>query len=77
MHSLGVALRGYLQDLPSPVVPVSVHGDILHVLQGKGFPWPRLGMGGGVGRTRLGYQNKSCAYGIWHVALAADSAPTL
>ncbi|KAM7081576.1 LOW QUALITY PROTEIN: phosphatidylinositol 3-kinase regulatory subunit beta [Ciconia maguari] len=33
VHSLGEALRGYLQDLPSPVVPVSVHGDILHVLQ--------------------------------------------
>lgn len=38
VHSLGEALRGYLQDLPSPVVPVSVHGDILRVLQGKGFP---------------------------------------
>ncbi|NWW44397.1 P85B kinase, partial [Pedionomus torquatus] len=33
VHSLGEALRGYLQDLPSPVVPVSVHGDILRVLQ--------------------------------------------
>lgn len=55
VHSLGEALRGYLQDLPSPVVPVSVHGDILRVLQGKGLPWPRLGMGGWAGRTRLGY----------------------
>ncbi|XP_027766684.1 phosphatidylinositol 3-kinase regulatory subunit alpha-like [Empidonax traillii] len=33
MHSLGEALRGYLQDLPSPAVPVSVHGDILRILQ--------------------------------------------
>ncbi|NWX47886.1 P85B kinase, partial [Steatornis caripensis] len=33
VHSLGEALRGYLQDLPSPVVPVSTHGDILRVLQ--------------------------------------------
>ncbi|KFV67816.1 Phosphatidylinositol 3-kinase regulatory subunit beta, partial [Dryobates pubescens] len=33
VHSLGEALRGYLQDLPSPVVPVSVHGDVLRVLQ--------------------------------------------
>ncbi|KAM6369167.1 LOW QUALITY PROTEIN: phosphatidylinositol 3-kinase regulatory subunit beta [Pluvialis apricaria] len=33
VHSLGEALRGYLQDLPSPVVPLSVHGDILHILQ--------------------------------------------
>ncbi|NWX60901.1 P85B kinase, partial [Promerops cafer] len=33
VHSLGEALRGYLQDLPSPVVPVSVHGDILRILQ--------------------------------------------
>ncbi|NXC46214.1 P85B kinase, partial [Penelope pileata] len=33
VHSLGEALRGYLQDLPSPVVPVAVHGDILRVLQ--------------------------------------------
>lgn len=55
MHSLGEALRGYLQDLPSPVVPVSVHGDILRVLQGKGLPWPCLGTGGGAGRMRLGY----------------------
>lgn len=39
VHSLGEALRGYLQDLPSPVVPVSVHGDILRILQGKGLPW--------------------------------------
>lgn len=38
VHSLSEALRGYLQDLPSPVVPVSVHGDILRILQGKGFP---------------------------------------
>uniref|UniRef100_A0A8B9Z0E6 Phosphatidylinositol 3-kinase regulatory subunit beta n=1 Tax=Buteo japonicus TaxID=224669 RepID=A0A8B9Z0E6_9AVES len=33
VHSLGEALRGYLQDLPSPVVPVSVHGDILQIPQ--------------------------------------------
>ncbi|KAM9254850.1 phosphatidylinositol 3-kinase regulatory subunit beta [Cariama cristata] len=33
VHSLGEALRGYLQDLPSPVVPASVHGEILRVLQ--------------------------------------------
>ncbi|KAK2542169.1 hypothetical protein Q9233_000261 [Columba guinea] len=33
VHSLGEALRGYLQDLPSPMVPVAVHGDILRVLQ--------------------------------------------
>lgn len=39
VHSLGEALRGYLQDLPSPVVPVSVHGDILRILQGKSLPW--------------------------------------
>ncbi|NXS14966.1 P85B kinase, partial [Neodrepanis coruscans] len=38
VHSLGEALRGYLQDLPSPVVPVSVHGDILRILQE--FPQP-------------------------------------
>ncbi|NXM71223.1 P85B kinase, partial [Serilophus lunatus] len=38
VHSLGEALRGYLQDLPSPLVPVSVHGDILRTLQE--FPQP-------------------------------------
>ncbi|NXX75276.1 P85B kinase, partial [Urocolius indicus] len=38
VHSLGEALRGYLQDLPSPVVPVSVHGDILRVLQETSQP---------------------------------------
>lgn len=47
MHSLGEALRGYLQDLPSPVVPVSVHGDILRVLQGKGLPGHAWERGGG------------------------------
>lgn len=36
MHSLGEALRGFLQDLPAPVVPASVHGEILCILQGKG-----------------------------------------
>lgn len=36
MHSLGEALRGFLQDLPAPVVPASVHGEILSILQGKG-----------------------------------------
>lgn len=43
VHSLGEALRGYLQDLPSPVVPVSVHGDILRILQGKGLWAARWG----------------------------------
>lgn len=43
VHSLGEALRGYLQDLPSPMVPVAVHGDILRVLQGKSFRNRRLG----------------------------------
>ncbi|XP_019393904.1 PREDICTED: phosphatidylinositol 3-kinase regulatory subunit beta [Crocodylus porosus] len=33
VRSLGEALRSYLQDLPAPVVPACVHGDILHVLQ--------------------------------------------
>uniref|UniRef100_A0A8C3RSR7 Phosphatidylinositol 3-kinase regulatory subunit beta n=2 Tax=Chelydra serpentina TaxID=8475 RepID=A0A8C3RSR7_CHESE len=32
-HSLGEALRGFLQDLPAPVVPASVHGEILRILQ--------------------------------------------
>ncbi|NXC22090.1 P85B kinase, partial [Corythaeola cristata] len=54
VHSLGEALRGFLQDLPSPVVPVSVHGDVLRVLQGEGFPWLRSGTGGWAGRTRGG-----------------------
>lgn len=54
VHSLGEALRGYLQDLPSPVVPVSVHGDILRILQGKGL-LAALGMGAWVGWTHLGY----------------------
>lgn len=47
VHSLGEALRGYLQDLPSPVVPVAVHGDILRVLQGKGLPGHALERGHG------------------------------
>lgn len=55
VHSLGEALRGYLQDLPSPVVPVSVHGDILRILQGKGFPCLCSGAGGWAARTRLWY----------------------
>uniref|UniRef100_A0A8C8S4R6 Phosphatidylinositol 3-kinase regulatory subunit beta n=1 Tax=Pelusios castaneus TaxID=367368 RepID=A0A8C8S4R6_9SAUR len=33
VHSLGEALRGFLQDLPAPVVPVSVQGEILRILQ--------------------------------------------
>ncbi|XP_037741815.1 phosphatidylinositol 3-kinase regulatory subunit beta isoform X1 [Chelonia mydas] len=33
VHSLGEALRGFLQDLPAPVVPASVHGEILSILQ--------------------------------------------
>lgn len=33
--SLGEALKGYLQDLPTPVVPACVHGEILRVLQGE------------------------------------------
>lgn len=33
--SLGEALKGYLQDLPTPVVPACVYGEILRVLQGK------------------------------------------
>ncbi|XP_053869461.1 phosphatidylinositol 3-kinase regulatory subunit beta isoform X1 [Malaclemys terrapin pileata] len=33
VHSLGEALRGFLQDLPAPVVPALVHGEILRILQ--------------------------------------------
>ncbi|XP_074834283.1 phosphatidylinositol 3-kinase regulatory subunit beta isoform X3 [Carettochelys insculpta] len=33
VHALGEALRGFLQDLPAPVVPASVHGEILRILQ--------------------------------------------
>lgn len=33
VHSLGEALRGFLQDLPAPVVPAPVHGEILRILQ--------------------------------------------
>ncbi|KAL7992854.1 hypothetical protein Chor_017110 [Crotalus horridus] len=33
VHSLGEALKGYLQDLPTPVVPPCVQGEILRVLQ--------------------------------------------
>ncbi|XP_067417097.1 phosphatidylinositol 3-kinase regulatory subunit beta isoform X2 [Emydura macquarii macquarii] len=33
VHSLGEGLLGFLQDLPAPVVPVSVHGEILRILQ--------------------------------------------
>ncbi|CAM5126494.1 unnamed protein product [Natator depressus] len=33
VHSLGEALRGFLQDLPAPVLPASVHGEILSILQ--------------------------------------------
>uniref|UniRef100_A0A670Y059 Phosphoinositide-3-kinase regulatory subunit 2 n=1 Tax=Pseudonaja textilis TaxID=8673 RepID=A0A670Y059_PSETE len=35
VHSLGEALKGYLQDLPTPVVPPCVQGEILRVLQGE------------------------------------------
>lgn len=38
VRSLGEALRSYLQDLPTPVVPACVHADILRVLQGEGCP---------------------------------------
>ncbi|XP_070799489.1 phosphatidylinositol 3-kinase regulatory subunit beta isoform X2 [Pituophis catenifer annectens] len=33
VHSLGEALKGYLQDLPTPVVPPCMQGEILRVLQ--------------------------------------------
>ncbi|NWY07016.1 P85B kinase, partial [Nothoprocta ornata] len=33
VHALSEALRGYLQDLPSPVVPAATHGDLLRILQ--------------------------------------------
>ncbi|XP_007424544.1 phosphatidylinositol 3-kinase regulatory subunit beta [Python bivittatus] len=33
VHSLGEALKGYLQDLPTPVVPPCVQAEILRVLQ--------------------------------------------
>ncbi|XP_069505354.1 phosphatidylinositol 3-kinase regulatory subunit beta [Ambystoma mexicanum] len=33
VHSLTEALRGYLQDLPSPVVPALVHHEIIQTLQ--------------------------------------------
>nr|XP_033812774.1 phosphatidylinositol 3-kinase regulatory subunit beta isoform X1 [Geotrypetes seraphini]XP_033812775.1 phosphatidylinositol 3-kinase regulatory subunit beta isoform X1 [Geotrypetes seraphini] len=33
MRSLAEALKGYLQDLPKPVIPAAVYGDILHILQ--------------------------------------------
>nr|XP_056723531.1 phosphatidylinositol 3-kinase regulatory subunit beta [Euleptes europaea] len=36
--SLGEALKGYLQELPTPVVPDRVHGDILRVLQDASQP---------------------------------------
>ncbi|KAL8177951.1 UNVERIFIED_CONTAM: Phosphatidylinositol 3-kinase regulatory subunit beta [Gekko kuhli] len=36
--SLGEALKGYLQELPTPVVPERVHGEILRVLQDAGQP---------------------------------------
>lgn len=70
VHSLGEALRGYLQDLPSPVVPVSVHGDVLRVLQGKSFPWPRWGAGGWVAQARPWHWGNCCPMGS-----AADAAP--
>ncbi|XP_026526593.1 phosphatidylinositol 3-kinase regulatory subunit beta [Notechis scutatus] len=40
VHSLGEALKGYLQDLPTPVVPPCVQGEILRVLQD--VPQPEL-----------------------------------
>ncbi|XP_015280130.1 PREDICTED: phosphatidylinositol 3-kinase regulatory subunit beta [Gekko japonicus] len=36
--SLGEALKGYLQELPTPVVPDRVHGEILRVLQDASQP---------------------------------------
>lgn len=33
MRSLAEALKGYLQDLPKPVIPVFVHSDMLHIVQ--------------------------------------------
>lgn len=36
--SLGEALKGYLQDLPTPVVPACVYGEILRVLQDTSQP---------------------------------------
>ncbi|XP_029470184.1 phosphatidylinositol 3-kinase regulatory subunit beta isoform X2 [Rhinatrema bivittatum] len=33
VHSLAEALKGYLQDLPKPVIPAPVHSEILHALQ--------------------------------------------
>ncbi|XP_063146714.1 phosphatidylinositol 3-kinase regulatory subunit beta [Candoia aspera] len=38
VHSLGEALKGYLQDLPTPVVPPCVQGEILQVLQDVAQP---------------------------------------
>lgn len=38
VHSLGEALKGYLQDLPTPVVPPGVQGEILRVLQDVAQP---------------------------------------
>ncbi|XP_032094088.1 phosphatidylinositol 3-kinase regulatory subunit beta [Thamnophis elegans] len=40
VHSLGEALKGYLQDLPTPMVPPCVQGEILRVLQD--VPQPEL-----------------------------------
>uniref|UniRef100_A0A8D0GWB1 Phosphoinositide-3-kinase regulatory subunit 2 n=1 Tax=Sphenodon punctatus TaxID=8508 RepID=A0A8D0GWB1_SPHPU len=38
VHSLGEALKDYLQDLPSPVVPACAHGELLCALQDAAQP---------------------------------------
>ncbi|XP_053156097.1 phosphatidylinositol 3-kinase regulatory subunit beta isoform X3 [Hemicordylus capensis] len=38
--ALGEALKGYFQDLPTPLVPPGVHGEIFRVLQDAGQPGP-------------------------------------
>ncbi|KAI1230503.1 hypothetical protein IHE44_0009963, partial [Lamprotornis superbus] len=80
VHSLGEALRGYLQDLPSPVVPVSVHGDILRILQGKGLPWLPgewpCPSGPGTWPPLLTALLCCDAAGAWRVVLAVPALPS-
>uniref|UniRef100_A0A670KCA3 Phosphoinositide-3-kinase regulatory subunit 2 n=1 Tax=Podarcis muralis TaxID=64176 RepID=A0A670KCA3_PODMU len=48
LPSLGEALKGYLQDLPTPVVPPGLGCEILRILQGEAYSHFHKHLGGGL-----------------------------
>lgn len=46
--SLTDALRGFLQDLPTPIIPTSVYSELVYTAQGKATRTEALLLGGTV-----------------------------